>query len=270
MCDLRPRKDWDSATRTLREHGQGVPVTLAGRVDSEQLAEMLHKHHTVTLFSEYEGLPLALLEGMSVGLVPVCTPTESGIPELVLPGGTGILVEDREQAFVDAIRRLREQPEIWNRLSQGARDRIAKAYSREACADRWGGAAHGAQGIPGAQATGAHPHAPEPPPGGACICREDDRASKPKALRAAARSWTGGYGPMDNGTARFLTPRCVPKNIDRYINRRSILRALKANLPELKGRVLDIGAGYAPYRPLFQGQAGGGELPHRGHGRRPV
>ncbi len=244
-------KDWDLARRTLAENGQDVPVSLAGRVDSEKLAAMLHNHHTITLFSDYEGLPLALLEGMSAGLVPVCTPTESGIPELVLPGKTGIMVENSEDAFVAAIRHLRENPETWERLSRGARERIAALYSREACAEKWVQLLSELKGSLGKIKRVAIPTRLNLPPAG-CICREDDRASTVQAFGIAARSWVGGYRPMDDGTRRFLSPRCVPGNIDRYINRRAILRVLKANLPMLSGRVLDVGAGYAPYRPLFQ------------------
>ena len=244
-------KDWESARRTLEENGRGVPVTMAGPMDNEQLIALLPQHHTITLFSEYEGLPLSLLEGMSAGLVPVCTPTQSGIPELVLPGETGILVKDREQAFVDAIRSLREHPETWAKLSQGARARIAAQYSREVCADRWAELFQELHGSLGARKRVPIPLRLHLPPAG-CICREDDRASKARALRAALFTVSGRWRPMDNGTAGFLAPRCVPGNIDRCIIRRSILCAIKANLPELKGRVLDIGAGYAPYRTLFQ------------------
>lgn len=87
-------KDWESAQRTFAEHGRDVPVTMVGRVDSDELVKRLHRHHTITLFSKYEGLPLALLEGMSAGLMPVCSLTEGGVPELVVPGETGILVAD--------------------------------------------------------------------------------------------------------------------------------------------------------------------------------
>lgn len=49
----------------------------------------------------------------------------------------------------------------------------------------------------------------------------------------------------------YLDPRLRPHTIDRYVHRRSILRALRASLPEIRGRVLDVGCGEMPYRPLL-------------------
>lgn len=244
-------KDWESAMQTYRECAEDVPVTMVGRVDSDDLANRLHQHHTITLFSHHEGLPLALLEGMSAGLVPVCTPTESGIPELVRPGETGIIVKDWEDEFVAAIRSLKENPDQWSTLSRGARNLVQSGYHRGACADKWVALFSKLDGSLGPKKRIRIPWDLDLPAAG-CICREDDRAEPVQAFMAAARSFTGGHKAMDDGTNRFLRPACIPANIDRYINRRSILRALRESLPRMRGNIIDIGAGYAPYRDFFR------------------
>jgi SAM-dependent methyltransferase len=48
----------------------------------------------------------------------------------------------------------------------------------------------------------------------------------------------------------FLNPLCLPTTLDLYVVRRSILNALRSELPNLTGTVLDIGCGYMPYRSL--------------------
>lgn len=244
-------KDWESAQKTHKECAEGLPVTMMGRVDSDELAKQLHQHHTITLFSEHEGLPLSLLEGMSAGLVPVCSPTRSGIPELVIPGETGILVDDKEDSFVEAIRTLKENPDQWAHLSKGSLEKVRSGYHRGACADKWVDLFEKLDGRLGAKKNISMPLKMNLPQEG-CICREDDRATPWVALTSAARSLLHGYRPMDDGTNRFLHPSCVPHNIDRYINRRSILRALQESLPSMHGHVVDIGAGYAPYRSFFK------------------
>jgi colanic acid/amylovoran biosynthesis glycosyltransferase len=120
----------------LRNEGRGLPIRLVGRVDSEQMRAELAAGHALVLLSDYEGLPISLLEAMAAGLVPICTPMRSGIDELVEDGVSGLLVRDRGEGFVAAVRRLREEDGLWERLSAGARARAAR-YSQAEAADNW-------------------------------------------------------------------------------------------------------------------------------------
>jgi hypothetical protein len=61
----------------------------------------------------------------------------SGIPELVQDGVTGLVVDDREESFVHAIRRLQNEPDLWERLSKAARHKIEMEYSHQASVRRW-------------------------------------------------------------------------------------------------------------------------------------
>jgi glycosyltransferase involved in cell wall biosynthesis len=121
----------------LRTVGADVPVHLAGRIDNTLILAAMCEAHALVLLSDYEGLPIALLEGMACGLVPVCLRIRSGIPELVEDGVTGLLVDDRDDSFVAAIRRLREEPGLWERLSKAARARVEQEFSIQVVADRW-------------------------------------------------------------------------------------------------------------------------------------
>ncbi|HNR72364.1 MAG TPA: glycosyltransferase family 4 protein [Verrucomicrobiota bacterium] len=117
------------------EHASSVHV--AGSVPNEQLQAQLLEAHAIVLLSDYEGTPIALMEGMACGCVPVCLWIRSGIPELVEHGVTGLVVDDRGDSFVNAVRRLRMEPGLWERLSVAARARIENGYSIESCARRW-------------------------------------------------------------------------------------------------------------------------------------
>ncbi|MDX1932716.1 MAG: class I SAM-dependent methyltransferase [Capsulimonadales bacterium] len=49
----------------------------------------------------------------------------------------------------------------------------------------------------------------------------------------------------------FLHPRSDPAFLDKYFHRCNLLQAVKAELPHLHGRLLDIGAGDMPYKSFI-------------------
>ncbi len=114
-----------------------IPLRFAGRIPNAEVLDELRRHHVFVLLSDYEGVPVALMEAMAAGLVPVCMDIRSGIPELVRHGETGMLIADRGDAFVAAVRLLRESPEMWLSLSSNARTRVETGYSLTAGADAW-------------------------------------------------------------------------------------------------------------------------------------
>ncbi|HAC62866.1 MAG TPA: glycosyl transferase family 1, partial [Cyanothece sp. UBA12306] len=126
-----------SVVKILAEQGQGLPVKLGGSINSDQVQEYLLECHVIVLLSDYEGLPISLMEAMACGVVPVCLRIRSGIPELIEDGVTGLLVDDRGDDFVNAIRRLREEPGLWQRLSRGARAKIEAEYSNKVAVNSW-------------------------------------------------------------------------------------------------------------------------------------
>lgn len=49
----------------------------------------------------------------------------------------------------------------------------------------------------------------------------------------------------------YLSPACRPSTLDSFGNRRLILAALRANLANFSGAVLDVGCGHKPYKSLL-------------------
>lgn len=128
--------DREAVERSLNTTHAGLPIALAGLVDSETIQSRLLASDVIVLLSDYEGLPIALLEAMACGCVPVCLAGESGISELVVHEVSGLIVHDRGSGFVDAIRRLSSDSALWSRLSRGAREK-AMGFSAESSADSW-------------------------------------------------------------------------------------------------------------------------------------
>ena len=115
----------------------GSAVRLAGRLEPLAVQQKLLDSHVVVLLSDYEGTPTAVMEAMACGVVPVCLQMRSGISELVEHDVTGVIVQDRGDDFVAAIRRLRNDQALWQRLSAAARQRVSSHFSSDHCADKW-------------------------------------------------------------------------------------------------------------------------------------
>jgi glycosyltransferase involved in cell wall biosynthesis len=121
----------------IRSENMENRVILKGRVDPTHIPELLGQCQVFSLLSDYEGTPLSLIEAMSLGLVPICLETRSGIAEVISHMTNGIVIRDREQSFSDAVSYLTRNPAAWSRLSAAARQTIAERYSEEHCFARW-------------------------------------------------------------------------------------------------------------------------------------
>lgn len=122
----------------VAEEGHGLPIKVCRAISPDAVRGELLRSHALVLLSDYEGLPIAVMEAMSVGVVPICTVMRSGIGELVHQGQTGLLVSDRGGSFVSAVRALARDPAYWSKLSAAAHAKIRMGYSAESCGERWG------------------------------------------------------------------------------------------------------------------------------------
>jgi L-malate glycosyltransferase len=79
--------------------------------------------------SVHEGIPMSVLEAMSHGL-PVIAPNVGGFPEIIDEGAQGCLVLRRDpEEFADRILRLFENNELRERMSSGAKEKIAREFA---------------------------------------------------------------------------------------------------------------------------------------------
>ena len=127
----------NNVIRILEQEGKDLPIKIIGLVDNSFIQELMMEFHVIVLLSDYEGLPISLMEAMACGLVPVCTRIESGIPELVEHEITGLLVDDRGEDFVSAIKKLKQDRNLWERLSIASRAKIESNYSSTVCNSKW-------------------------------------------------------------------------------------------------------------------------------------
>jgi glycosyltransferase involved in cell wall biosynthesis len=83
----------------------------------------------VTGTGRQEGIPVALMEALAIGLPAIATAI-SGIPELIEDGETGLLVPERDpQALTRAIIKLYHSRELGPQLGAGGRDKVLKDFN---------------------------------------------------------------------------------------------------------------------------------------------
>lgn len=112
-------------------------VSFAGPVKYAEVPALLKQHDIFLLASDYEGLPLSLLEAMGHGLVPVVSDLKSGLRDVV-DKTAGILVPVEDVAgYARAIIHLHEHREELAAKSTAARARVQQEFSVTAMIDRW-------------------------------------------------------------------------------------------------------------------------------------
>ena len=117
--------------------GLASHVQFLGAVNYAKIGALFENHDVFLLVSDYEGLPLSLLEAMGHGLVPVVSDLESGIREVV-DASSGILVPaDDVNGYAQAIVHLHENRGELAAKSAGARNRVRTNFSVERMTDRW-------------------------------------------------------------------------------------------------------------------------------------
>ena len=113
------RSDWPESNSV---HHLGS-LTNAGTID--RLAD----HDVFVLPTRVEGLPVALVEAMGCGVVPVVSNIESGVPDVVTAEITGLLPEVGDVAgFAAAIARLDADRPLLERLSAAGRRTVEERF----------------------------------------------------------------------------------------------------------------------------------------------
>lgn len=126
-----------TALECAMQNAPGQTVSFAGQIPYALVPELLREHDIFLLASDYEGLPLSLLEAMGGGLVPVVSQLPSGIPEVV-DAGNGMLVPvDDVAGYARAIIHLHGHRDELAAKSAAARARVQTEFSVAAMTDRW-------------------------------------------------------------------------------------------------------------------------------------
>jgi len=124
-----------SLAAVIDETGCAYRIRLLGPRSHEEVTKLLEEAHLMLLTSvtdeegDQEGIPVALMEAMAMG-IPVVSTYHSGISELVADGVTGILVPERDvEAIAAAVENLTDNAQLWPEMARAAREKIEREYN---------------------------------------------------------------------------------------------------------------------------------------------
>jgi glycosyltransferase involved in cell wall biosynthesis len=130
-----PSRENEAETRSLVEQLRlGAAVVFTGPVDGADKTATFVRSDIFCLPSFYplEGQPLVIIEAMAAGL-PVVSTMWRGIPETVVDGETGLLVESaRADLVAEQLVTLSTDDDLRRRLGKNGRARYEALYTQEA------------------------------------------------------------------------------------------------------------------------------------------
>lgn len=110
-------------------------VKLMGQVSN--MKDLYLETSIFALSSKFEGLPMVLLEAMSLGCAPVSFDIVSGPNEVIVDGESGFLVKDGDiDGFADKISLLIENEELRQQIACEA-VKVSQDFSIEKIGNRW-------------------------------------------------------------------------------------------------------------------------------------
>ncbi len=129
--------DGPSGEELKRQWGVSRRIRYLGNLPNSEVMAHSAEHDVFVLPTRAEGFPVALLEAMGVGLVPVVSNLKSGVPEVVASGVTGFTPEVGDIAgFASAIAELARNRDRLETMSRAARQIVVEQFDiRERVAD---------------------------------------------------------------------------------------------------------------------------------------
>jgi glycosyltransferase involved in cell wall biosynthesis len=114
----------------LRTGWRSGRVTFLGAKTTREVLDVAADHDVFVLPTRYEGVPVALLEAMSVGLAPVVSRIASGVAEILIDGETGLMPPVGDiPAFADAIAALERDRALLEAIGGAARRYVATTHN---------------------------------------------------------------------------------------------------------------------------------------------
>jgi glycosyltransferase involved in cell wall biosynthesis len=104
-------------------------VVFEGQIQWDQVRALLNDADTFAMSSFAEGVPVVLMEAMSM-MIPCVAPQIGGVPELIRNGIDGLLVPpSNHEELARAIALLMDDPTLRRRLGEAGRKRVLERYN---------------------------------------------------------------------------------------------------------------------------------------------
>lgn len=121
-------QDLDRLEREAKRLKLGPAVVFHGPMPQSRVVELLATAHVFTLASFAEGVPVALMEAMALG-VPCVSTCLMGIPELIRHKVDGLLVPPSDiESLAEAIEELMDNPALRDQYAKSGRQHVQERY----------------------------------------------------------------------------------------------------------------------------------------------
>jgi len=113
----------------------GGRITVTGWIPRAEALARLKAGDVMVHTSSWEGMPIAVLEAMALGL-PIVATNVVGNSDLVDPGKTGFIADD-VTGFIAALTQLAASSELRQRMGREGRERVAENFDQATLSARW-------------------------------------------------------------------------------------------------------------------------------------
>ncbi len=138
--------------RRVESRGYSENIVFAGAVYGEEKLDLLARADVFVFPSLHEAFGLVNLEAMRAG-VPVVASKRGAIPEIVLDGETGYLVEPADATEIaDRVLGLLDDPDLRARMGAAGRARFEAEFEFSSFRERWAEVLSAAVGLSGCSA----------------------------------------------------------------------------------------------------------------------
>jgi colanic acid/amylovoran biosynthesis glycosyltransferase len=121
--------DRSSLERHVADAGLAGDVSFEGSCNQDRVKSLYNQADAFVLTSFAEGVPVVLMEAMSMGVPSIAT-NITGVPELVTNGVHGILVTPSdEEDLAGAIISLMDNPDMRARFAKEAREKVSRDFN---------------------------------------------------------------------------------------------------------------------------------------------
>lgn len=121
-----------SAFRFIRENHLENKIEFIGRILGDEKEKFLVDTDIFVFPSWCEGHPIVIIEAMAAGCPVISTKNVGAIPEIIIDGKTGILVEKKNpKALAESIVKLIADPELRVKMGMAGRKRYEQYYTQE-------------------------------------------------------------------------------------------------------------------------------------------
>ena len=130
-------KNWVNVYKILKKMGINRKFRFMGSVPRQHVLETLRETDIMVMPSDYEGLPQAILESMSMGVVPVVSRIPGSTDYIIRDGKEGFLCErGNSKSFAQKILELYQDRELLSKMSEAAIERVKSQFNHQVFAQR--------------------------------------------------------------------------------------------------------------------------------------